>query len=46
MEYRKFDNRFIVRIDRGEEILQKIKELCEKEDIRTGYATGIGAADR
>ena len=27
MEYRKFNNQIIVRIDKGEEIIEKIKEV-------------------
>lgn len=45
MEYKKINNQYIVRIDKGEEVLNKIKELCEKEQIKTGYLTGLGAAD-
>ncbi len=45
MEYRKTGDHIVVRIDPGEEILEKIAEVCGKEDIRTGYATGLGAAD-
>lgn len=29
MEYRKFENKIIARIDKGEEILEKINELAE-----------------
>ena len=46
MEYRKFGNRYVLRIDRGEEILEQIGALCRKEGISAGYAVGIGAADR
>lgn len=45
MEYKKISNQYIVRIDKGEEVLTKIKELCEKEQIKTGYLTGLGATD-
>lgn len=46
MEYKKIENHYVVRIDRGEEILEQLAQLCEKEDIRTGYAAGLGATDR
>ena len=29
MEYRRFQNKVFVRIDRGEEILEQLKKLCE-----------------
>lgn len=43
MEYRRFDNTIIVRIDKGEEILAKIKELAVKENIRLASVTALGA---
>ena len=45
MEYKKFNNTYVVRINKGEEIVQKIKELCEKEDIKTAEITGLGASN-
>lgn len=46
MEYRQFGNRYVLRLDRGEEVLEQIGVLCRKENIRVGYAVGLGAADR
>ncbi len=46
MEGRKFGNTYMLRIDRGEEILRSLKEFCEKEEIRLGRVEAIGAADR
>ena len=43
MEYRRFDNTIIARIDREEEILAKIKELAGKENIRLASVTALGA---
>ena len=34
MEYRKFENKIIARIDKGEEILEKIKEIALQENIK------------
>ena len=45
MEYKKSDNFYFVRFDKGEEILTKLKELCEKENITLGKISGIGATD-
>ena len=45
MEYRKFGNRYLVRMDPGEEILTKVKELCETEGITLGEFRGLGAAN-
>lgn len=46
MEYKKLGNHYVMRVDPGEEILEKLKELCEREDIRAGSAVGLGAANR
>ena len=46
MEYKSFGTTYIVRIDRGEEILSQIKVLCKKEKIKLGTITGLGAVDR
>ena len=43
MEYRRFDNTIIARIDKGEEILAKVKELAEKENIKLASVTALGA---
>ena len=45
MEYRRFGDTYMVRIGLGEEILQSLKELCEKEGIRLAQVSAIGAAD-
>lgn len=45
MEYRKFNNAYVVRINKGEEIVEKLKELCEKEDIKVAEITGLGASN-
>lgn len=46
MEYRKSGNHYVVRIDRGEEVLEKLTELCSKEGIASGAVYGLGASDR
>ena len=46
MDYRRFGDTYMLRIDVGEEILQSLKELCEKEGIRLAQVNAIGAADR
>lgn len=43
MEYRKFGNDYIVRIDRGEEILESLAKVCNAEHILLGTLTGLGA---
>lgn len=43
MEYRKFENTIVARIDKGEEILEKIKEIAQKEKIKLASIQAIGA---
>jgi len=45
MEFRKFSDTYVVRLDRGEEIIASLTELCKKEDIALGSIEGLGAAD-
>ena len=45
MEFRKFGDTYIVRMDRGEEILSTLTELCRKEDIRLAQVDALGAVD-
>ena len=45
MEYKRFNNTIVVRIDRGEEILSKIKEVALAEDIKLAHVSAIGATN-
>ena len=42
MEYRKFGETWYVRMDKGDEIIGGILELCRKERIRSAVFSGIG----
>ena len=46
MEYRRFDDKIVARIDKGEEIVEKLALICEKEGVKLGYITAIGAVNR
>ena len=43
MEYRKFGNKIVARIDKGEEILEKVKEIALKENIKLANINALGA---
>ncbi len=45
MDYRRFDNIIIARIDKGEEILEKIKEVALRENIKLASVTALGATN-
>lgn len=46
MEYRKFNSTIIVRMDKGEEILSKIKEIALKENIKLASISALGAVNK
>ena len=45
MEYKRFGNKIIVRIDKDEEILEQVKELALKENIRLAAVQALGATN-
>lgn len=46
MEYKKFNNFYVLRIDKGEEVLTSLTNFCKKENIKVGQITGLGATDK
>jgi predicted DNA-binding protein with PD1-like motif len=45
MKYQRIDNKVIVRIDKDEEVVTELKQLCKQLDITLGSIVGIGASD-
>jgi len=43
MEYRRFSDTIVARIDRGEEIIASLSALCTQEHIALGSVSAIGA---
>lgn len=43
MDYKRFDNAIVLRVDRGEEILEQLKAVCLKENVKLASVSGIGA---
>jgi uncharacterized protein len=43
MDYKKIGEIFYIRIDKEDEVLSNIMEVCKKENILTGQFQGIGA---
>ena len=42
MDYRKFGECYYIRMDRDDEIISMILEICKKENIRSATFSGIG----
>ena len=45
MEYKRFQNRIVARIDRGEEIQAQLKEIALREGIRLAEISALGAVN-
>lgn len=43
MDYKKFNHTIIARMDKGEEILEKVKEIALKENIKLANIQALGA---
>lgn len=46
MEFKRFGSKYVVRMDKGEEIVSTLTDLVKKENIRLGRVSGIGAVNR
>lgn len=46
MDYRRFKDVIYLRLNPGEEIIEKLTEVIEKEHISLGSVKGIGATDK
>ena len=45
MEYKRYKDTIVVRIDKGEDIIKKLLELAIEEDILFSSISGLGAVD-
>lgn len=45
MEYKRFGNTIVARLDRGEEILEQVKIIALEEKIRLAAVQGLGAVN-
>jgi len=43
MEYRKFDSTYVIRMDRGEEILEQLKRFAQAEGVKLAGVQALGA---
>ena len=45
MKYKKINDTYIIRLDKGERLLETLKDFCVKNQINCGYFFGIGSLD-
>jgi len=45
MDYKTTGNTIILRLNRGEEVMASIMEVCKKEGVKAGSISGLGAVD-
>lgn len=45
MQFRRFGNKYFVRMDRGEEIMSSLKKFCEVERITIAEVKALGAVN-
>ena len=45
MDYRSFDQGYVLRLDPGEEVMSCLTRLVEREDIELGSVSALGAAN-
>jgi len=46
MQFKKIENIYIISIGRGEEIIKTLLDFCEKNKVKLGCFSGIGAVDK
>ena len=46
MEFKRFNNKYVMRLDKDEEIIETLKNFCSTKQIALGWVSGIGAVNR
>ena len=42
MDYKKFGKDFYIRLDKGDEVIQSVLDICQSENIQSAIFSGIG----
>ena len=45
MEYRRFEQVCVIRLDPGEDIVEQVRSVAEREQIHLAAVQGLGAVD-
>ena len=45
MEYRRFDNTYVIRMERGEEIVEQVRRFAVQEGVKLASVQALGAVD-
>lgn len=45
MRYKVCDDTIIIRLEKKEDVVSAVEEICKKENVTLGYVTGIGAVN-
>ena len=43
MRYKKIQSTYVIRLEKGEKIIERLLGFCEKEKVKAGYFNGLGA---
>lgn len=46
MEFKQFNDKYILRLDKGEEIVDTLRKFCQDQGITLGWINGLGAVNR
>ncbi|MBF0563898.1 MAG: DNA-binding protein [Nitrospirae bacterium] len=46
MRYVKFGDKYVIRVDRGEEVVETLRNFCGAHGIKAGVITGLGATNK
>lgn len=46
MEFKQFGTQYILRIDKGEELIESLKKFCHEQQVKLGTVSGIGATNK
>lgn len=46
MKYKRIENKIILRIDKGEEVIETLKKVCADENVKVGQVNALGAVNK